>query len=154
VKKYLMVIYLAVMCLCMGVSVSAAQYSFAYSSAAVKTGTTSEIYIYKGKSKQDPKTFKWSTSDAKTISVTNGKITAKKAGIYNEGLERIYCEYCGTVKEERVIPKLTREVYISDTALSLTAGRHKTIRILYATHDVTWKSSNKSVATMARQIGP
>lgn len=46
-KKYLMVIYLAVMCLCMGVPVSAAQYSFAYSSAAVKTGTTSEIYIYK-----------------------------------------------------------------------------------------------------------
>ena len=80
-KKYLMVIYLAVMCLCMGVPVSAAQYSFAYSSAAVKTGTTSEIYIYKGKSKQDPKTFKWSTSDAKTISVTNGKVTAKKAGV-------------------------------------------------------------------------
>lgn len=72
----------------------------------------------------------------------------KKAGIYNEGLERIYCEYCGTVKEERVIPKLTREVYISDTALSLTAGSQKTIRILYATHDVTWKSSNKSVATV------
>ena len=80
-KKYLMVIYLAVMCLCMGVPVSAAQYSFAYSSAAVKTGTTAEIYIYKGKSKQNPQNFKWSTSDAKTVSVINGKVTAKKAGV-------------------------------------------------------------------------
>ena len=72
----------------------------------------------------------------------------KKAGIYNEGLERIYCEYCGTVKEERVIPKLTREVSISDTTLTLQVGRHKTVRIVNATHDVTWKSSNKTVATV------
>lgn len=72
----------------------------------------------------------------------------KKAGIYNEGLERIYCEYCGTIKEERVIPKLTREVSISDTTLTLQTGGHKTVRIVNATHDVTWKSSNRAVATV------
>lgn len=72
----------------------------------------------------------------------------KKAGIYNEGLERIYCEYCGTVKEERVIPKLTREVSISASTLTLEAGRHKTVRIVNAVHDVTWRSSNSAVATV------
>ena len=146
-KKYLMVIYLAVMCLCMGVPVSAAQYSFAYSSAAVKTGTTSEIYIYKGKSKQDPKTFKWSTSDAKTISVTNGKITAKKAGVV-----WVKAVKNGQVSKIRLYSYAkSKKVYFkSGNAGEVKAGDSLTLVPSKKGIISSYKSSNVKIATVSK----
>lgn len=146
-KKYLMVIYLAVMCLCMGVPVSAAQYSFAYSSAAVKTGTTSEIYIYKGKSKQDPKTFKWSTSDAKTISVTNGKVTAKKAGVV-----WVKAVKNGQVSKIRLYSYAkSKKVYFkSGNAGEVKAGDSLTLIPSEKGIISSYKSSNAKIATVSK----
>ena len=79
-RKHFLIFCFMVMCLYISIPVAAAQYSFQYSSAAVKAGSVSNVYIYKGNSKQNPKGFEWSSSNENVVSVKNAKVTAKKAG--------------------------------------------------------------------------
>lgn len=79
-RKHFLIFCFMVICLYISIPVSAAQYSFHYSSAAVKAGSVSNVYVYKGNSKQNPKGFEWSSSNENVVSVVNGKVTAKKAG--------------------------------------------------------------------------
>ena len=94
----------------------------------------------------------WSSSDTSVATVTNGKVTGKKAGkvtitvTTEDGKFTAKCEV--TVKEVKVTG-----VELSKTSLNLNVGKSATLTATVKPTDatnkkVTWKSSNTSVATV------
>ena len=145
-KKHVLVICFMVLCLYISIPVSAAQYSFHYSSAAVKAGSVSNVYIYKGNSKQNPNKFEWSSSDDKVVSVANGKVTAKRAGVVwikavKDGqVSKLKLYSYGKTKKVSFGNGDTGEVKIGDT-LTLKPSAEGILS--------SYKSSNTKVATVS-----
>ena len=94
----------------------------------------------------------WSSSDTSVATVTNGKVTAKKAGkvtitaTTEDGKLTAKCEV--TVKEVKVTG-----VELSKTTLELNVGKTATLTVTVKPNDatnkkVTWTSSDTSVATV------
>jgi len=88
------------------------------------------------------KSAKWSSADPSIVSVTKaGKATAKKTG-----KTTLSAKVNGTTYTvETTVPK----VKLSQTTLSLVAGRSKKLTITAPAKMVTWSSSNKAVATVS-----
>lgn len=55
-------------------------YKFEYNATSLQTGKSKVLYIYDNGKKISAGKFQWKSSDPKTVSVSNGKITAKKSG--------------------------------------------------------------------------
>lgn len=146
-KKHVLVICFMVLCLYISIPVSAAQYSFPYSSAAVKAGSVSNVYVYKGNSKQNPKGFEWSSSNENVVSVVNGKVTAKKAGAV----------WIKAVKDGQ-ISKMKLYSYEKTQKVNFEGGNTKESRIgdtlvLKPSAEgilSSYKSSNTKVATVSK----
>ena len=146
-RKHFLIFCFMVMCLYISIPVAAAQYSFQYSSAAVKAGSVSNVYIYKGNSKQNPKGFEWSSSNENVVSVANGKVTAKKAGavwikaVKDGQISKMKLYSYGKTKKVNFEGGNTRESKIGDTLVLKPSAKG----ILSS-----YKSSNTKVATVSK----
>ena len=125
------------------------------SNTTMQTGTTKQLTPTVKPLNATNKDVTWSSSDTSVATVnSNGKVTAKKAGTATitvttkDGGFKVTCKV--TVKD----PVAVSSVKLSQEALTLTVGGSKTITATVLPNDaanknVTWSSSDTSVATVS-----
>ena len=109
-------------------------------------------YSYAPKNTTVNKTVKWRTSNSTIATVSDGKVTAKKAGTVTitavMGGKSVTCKV--TVKDIAL-----KKISLNKTSLSMTAGNTAKLTVSYTPTNttvnkkVTWTSSNTSVATVS-----
>ena len=117
--------------------------------ASVKLNAKSKT-LYKGKTttlkvKGTKKKVKWSSSNKKIATVSSkGKVTAKKVGKCT-----ITAKVNGKKYKCKIIVKKAKSIKLNKTSIALDKGWVTALKVTGTTKKVTWKSSNKSIATVS-----
>lgn len=134
-KSLLYMLLLAVMMLAMPTQASA-KVKISKKSVTLIKGQTVTLKITGTKSKA-----KWSSSKKSIATVSSkGKVVAKKKGTATITAKIGKKKYTCRVKVET--PKLSK------SSLSLTKGKTATLKVSGTSQKITWKSSNKKIATV------
>lgn len=123
------------------------------SNTTMQTGTSKQLTSTVKPLNATDKEVTWTSSDTSVATVTNGKITAVKAGTATITVTTKDGSYKATCKVTVKDPVKVSDVKLNQTSLTLTVGGSKTIVATVSPNDaanksVTWSSSNTSVATV------